>query len=107
MKRSMIALGSAGAITLALGGYAVGATRHDGASERSATCEQANQDFEKRAGQFRKQKQRAAHDDEYFNSISREMESTRVKAQLDRGAESDMLRCRDSCDSGVSAATPI
>ncbi|MET8102845.1 hypothetical protein ABZV29_41535 [Streptomyces sp. NPDC005236] len=57
MKRSMIALVSAGAITVALGGYAVGATRHDGASEQSARCEQTHQEFEARVGQFRKQKQ--------------------------------------------------
>jgi hypothetical protein len=56
MKRSMIALVSAGAITLALGGYAVGATRH----EQSTRCEQTNQDFETRAGQFRRQQQRIA-----------------------------------------------
>ncbi|MFB7248695.1 hypothetical protein ACFCYX_40435 [Streptomyces populi] len=60
MKRSMIALVSAGAITIALGGYAVGATQHDDASEQSTTCAQANQDFEARAGQFRKQQQRIA-----------------------------------------------
>ncbi|MGW3337748.1 hypothetical protein ACWDCL_09740 [Streptomyces sp. NPDC001009] len=77
MKRSMIALVSAGAITVALGGYAVGATRHDSASERSATCEQANQEFEKRAGQLRKLKHQPG--DEYLNSISGEMEPTRVK----------------------------
>ncbi|MFE2535482.1 hypothetical protein [Streptomyces sp. NPDC059371] len=81
MKRSMIALVSAGAITLASGGYAVGAMRHDGASERSATCEQANQDFEKRAEQFRKHKQRKSRDAEYSDSVSAswEMESTKVK----------------------------
>ncbi|MFJ9814058.1 hypothetical protein ACIRU3_02085 [Streptomyces sp. NPDC101151] len=79
MKRSMIALVSAGAITLALGGYAVGATRHDSAAERSATCEQANQDFEKRAGQLRKQKQRESHDDDYLNSMSADVTTTRVK----------------------------
>ncbi|MGW1064384.1 hypothetical protein ACWD4F_07715 [Streptomyces aureus] len=60
MKRSMIALVSAGAITIALGGYAVGATQHDGASEQSTTCAQANQEFEARASQFRKQQQRIA-----------------------------------------------
>ncbi|MFD5816096.1 hypothetical protein [Streptomyces sp. NPDC127038] len=60
MKRSMIALVSAGAITVALGGYAVGATRHDGAAERSAGCERTNQVFEARARQFRKQEQRIA-----------------------------------------------
>ncbi|MFI0966612.1 hypothetical protein ACH4S8_35320 [Streptomyces sp. NPDC021080] len=60
MKRSMIALVSAGAITLALGGYAVGATPDDGASEQSTRCEQTKQDFEVRAGQFRKQQQRIA-----------------------------------------------
>ncbi|WP_329294249.1 hypothetical protein [Streptomyces sp. NBC_01455] len=51
MKRSMIPPAGAGAVTLALGGYAVGATRHGGGSERSATCEQANQEFTTRAGQ--------------------------------------------------------
>ncbi|MGW1068058.1 hypothetical protein ACWD4F_26465 [Streptomyces aureus] len=60
MKRSMIALVSAGAITVALGGYAVGATQHDDASKQSTTCGQANQEFEARAGQFRKQQQRIA-----------------------------------------------
>ncbi|MFF2363982.1 hypothetical protein ACFVU0_14920 [Streptomyces sp. NPDC058122] len=60
MKRSMIALVSAGAITVALGSYAVGATRHDNASEQSTRCEQTNQDFEARVGQFRKQQQRIA-----------------------------------------------
>ncbi|MFF4845586.1 hypothetical protein [Streptomyces collinus] len=60
MKRSMVALVSAGAITVALGGYAVGAAQHDGASEQSTTCAQANQEFEARAGQFRKQQQRIA-----------------------------------------------
>ncbi|MEV5802243.1 hypothetical protein [Streptomyces collinus] len=58
MKRSMIALVSAGAITVALGGYAVGATQHNGASKQSTRCEQTNQDFEARASQFRKQQQR-------------------------------------------------
>ncbi|MET8099302.1 hypothetical protein ABZV29_22970 [Streptomyces sp. NPDC005236] len=77
MKRWITALVSAGAITVALGGYAVGATRHDSASERSATCEQANQDFEKRAAQLRKLKQRPA--DDYLNSISGYMEPTRVQ----------------------------
>ncbi|WP_328446815.1 hypothetical protein OG780_10140 [Streptomyces sp. NBC_00386] len=62
MKRSMIALVSAGAITLALSGYAVGATRHDGTFEQSTRCEQANQEFEARAGQFRKQQQRFARE---------------------------------------------
>ncbi|MGW3912415.1 hypothetical protein ACWEBX_12965 [Streptomyces sp. NPDC005070] len=60
MKRLMIALVSAGAITVALGGYAVGATQHDGASEQSTRCEQTSQDFDARAGQFRKQQQRIA-----------------------------------------------
>ncbi|MGW1067599.1 hypothetical protein ACWD4F_24145 [Streptomyces aureus] len=58
MKRSMIALVSAGAITIALSGYAVGATRHDSASGQSTRCEQANQDFEARASQLRKHQQR-------------------------------------------------
>ncbi|MGW6485581.1 hypothetical protein [Streptomyces sp. NPDC055056] len=60
MKCSMIALVSAGAITVALGGYAVGATQHDGAFEQSTRCEQTSQDFDARAGQFRKQQQRIA-----------------------------------------------
>lgn len=77
----MVALVSAGAITLASGGYAVGAMRHDGASGRSATCEQANQDFEKRAGQFRRHEQRVSRDANYSNSVSASwaMESTKVK----------------------------
>ncbi|MFD8153895.1 hypothetical protein ACFV28_24505 [Streptomyces sp. NPDC059720] len=81
MKRSVIALVSAGAVTLVLGGYAVGATRHDGASERSATCQQANEDFEKRAGQFRKHKQRESRDADYADSVSASwaVESTKVK----------------------------
>ncbi|MFD5517858.1 hypothetical protein [Streptomyces sp. NPDC127066] len=58
----MIALVGAGAITLALSGYAVGATRHDGASERSTTCAQANQEFEARTDRFRKQSQRIARE---------------------------------------------
>ncbi|MGW3629701.1 hypothetical protein ACWD7F_05995 [Streptomyces sp. NPDC005122] len=76
----MIALVSAGAITLASGGYAVGAMRHDGASERTATCEQADQDFEKRADQFRKHRQRESRDAEYSDSVSGwAMESTKAK----------------------------
>ncbi|MFI6354234.1 hypothetical protein ACIBJF_16615 [Streptomyces sp. NPDC050743] len=63
----MIALVSAGAITLAAGGYAVGATRHDSASERSATCQQAGTDFGKRARQLRTQKKREAHEKNYLN----------------------------------------
>ncbi|MFG2452347.1 hypothetical protein ACGFSG_23475 [Streptomyces sp. NPDC048512] len=54
MKRSMIALLGAAAMTVALGGYAVGATLHDSGSERSARCEQAARDFTARAGQVRK-----------------------------------------------------
>ncbi|MEU1601538.1 hypothetical protein ABZ468_55140 [Streptomyces sp. NPDC005708] len=79
MKRSMIALVSAGAITLTAGGYAVGATRHDSASEQSATCQQASNDFGKRASQLRKQKKREAHDEDYLNSINAYAESAQVQ----------------------------
>ncbi|WP_217546026.1 hypothetical protein [Streptomyces sp. GbtcB6] len=75
----MIALVSAGAITLAIGGYAVGATRTDGASVRSATCEQANKEFTRRAGQVRKQKEREFHDEDFLNSVNPDMESAQVK----------------------------
>ncbi|WSA81579.1 hypothetical protein OG930_42220 [Streptomyces sp. NBC_01799] len=79
MKRSMIALVSAGAVTLAIGGYAVGAARHDGASERSATCEQANQEFTTRAGQLRQQQQRAPYDDDELDSMQSDLDATQVK----------------------------
>lgn len=75
----MIALVSAGAMTLAIGGYAVGATRHDDASERSTTCEQANQEFKTRAGQLRMQKQRPPYDDEDLDSVQLELNATQVK----------------------------
>ncbi|MEU4108325.1 hypothetical protein ACGFYT_00675 [Streptomyces sp. NPDC048208] len=78
MKRSMIALFSAGAIILAAGGYAVGATRHDSASEQSAVCRQASSDFGKRASQLRKQKEREAQDEDYANSINWHAESAQV-----------------------------
>ncbi|WP_329165601.1 hypothetical protein OHB49_38905 [Streptomyces sp. NBC_01717] len=55
MRRSLIALTSAGAIALVMGGYAVGAAEHDSTSERSTTCEQAKREFETRAGQIRRQ----------------------------------------------------
>ncbi|MET9890867.1 hypothetical protein ABZZ47_11715 [Streptomyces sp. NPDC006465] len=77
MKRSMIALVSAGVITLAVSGYAVGAARHDGTSEQSTTCEQAKQDFAKRAGQFRKQKHREALGGETLRQS--EIDAARVK----------------------------
>ncbi|MGW0964624.1 hypothetical protein [Streptomyces sp. NPDC002516] len=77
MKRSMIALVSAGAITLPLGGYAAGATWHDGASGQSATCAQANQDFEARAGQYRKQQQRIAQGNDTTRQY--EIASARLK----------------------------
>lgn len=55
MKRSMIALLGAAAMTVAVGGYAAGATLHDSGSDRSARCEQAARDFDARAGQVRRQ----------------------------------------------------
>ncbi|MFI9808366.1 hypothetical protein ACIHEJ_29035 [Streptomyces sp. NPDC052301] len=79
MKRSVIALVSAGAFTLAAGGYAVGAARHDSASEQSATCRQAGDDFGKRAIQLRKQKKREAHDEDYLNSMNTHAESAHVQ----------------------------
>ncbi|WP_333774354.1 hypothetical protein [Streptomyces sp. IBSBF 3136] len=79
MKRSMIALASAGAVTLAAGGYAVGATRHDSASEQSATCQQASNDFGKRADQLREQKKREARDEGYLNSVNANAESAQVQ----------------------------
>ncbi|WP_319461939.1 hypothetical protein [Micromonospora sp. RTP1Z1] len=57
MRRSMIALVSAGAVALAVGGYAVGASGHGGATKQSAMCEQAEQEFASRASQLRKQMQ--------------------------------------------------
>ncbi|MGW7608010.1 hypothetical protein ACWGKW_12185 [Streptomyces sp. NPDC054766] len=80
MKRSMIALVGAGAITLALSGYTVGSTRHDDAPKRSATCEQAGQEFKARADQLRKQQQREAPDDhEDLGSIQSDLNATQVK----------------------------
>ncbi|WUD75597.1 hypothetical protein OG937_29855 [Streptomyces sp. NBC_00510] len=58
MRRSLIALGTAGAIALAVGGYAVGATQQSRAPEPSVTCEQPRQEFGARAAQIRKQLQR-------------------------------------------------
>ncbi|MGW2781186.1 hypothetical protein ACWC3X_08030 [Streptomyces populi] len=77
MKRSMIALVSAGAITVALGGYAVGATQHDDAPAQSTTCVQANQDFEARASQYRKQQQRIAQGNDTTRQY--EIASARLK----------------------------
>jgi len=51
----MIALVGAGAIALAVGGYAVGATRPGDSSAQSAKCESAKREFETRAAQIRKQ----------------------------------------------------
>ncbi|MFF7473232.1 hypothetical protein [Streptomyces sp. NPDC008092] len=79
MKRSMIALVGAGAITLAVGGYAVGATRDDGGSGRSAACVQAKKEFGERAGRLREQKKREFHDEDYLNSVNSDMESVQVK----------------------------
>ncbi|MEV5145505.1 hypothetical protein [Streptomyces sp. NPDC052727] len=79
MKRSMIALASAGAVTLAAGGYAVGATRHDSTSEQSATCRQASNDFGKRADQLREQKKREARDEDYLNSVNAYAESAQLQ----------------------------
>ncbi|PWU52106.1 hypothetical protein DLE60_17320 [Micromonospora globispora] len=53
----MIALVSAGAVALAVGGYAIGAAGHRGVTKRPAMCEQAEQEFASRAGQLRKQMQ--------------------------------------------------
>ncbi|GAA4572129.1 hypothetical protein GCM10023176_34390 [Micromonospora coerulea] len=53
----MIALVSAGAVALAGGGYAIGAVSHRGTNKQSAVCDQAEQEFESRAGQLRKQVQ--------------------------------------------------
>ncbi|MFJ7149596.1 hypothetical protein ACIQVT_15535 [Streptomyces sp. NPDC100445] len=74
----MIALVGAGAVTLAAGGYAVGATRHDSASEQSAVCRQAGNDFGKRASRLRKQKEREAHGEDYTNSMNWHAESAQV-----------------------------
>ncbi|MGW4914548.1 hypothetical protein [Streptomyces sp. NPDC004270] len=79
MKRSMIALVSAGVFTLTIGGYAIGATEHDSASEQSAACRQAGDDFVKQAGQLRKQKEREAKDEDYLNSINAYAESAQVQ----------------------------
>ncbi|MFK0281988.1 hypothetical protein ACIQVL_16165 [Streptomyces sp. NPDC090499] len=79
MKRSMIALVSAGAITLAVGGYAVGATRDGGGAGRSATCTQAEKEFTGRAGRLREQMEREFRDEDYSDSINPDMESTQVK----------------------------
>ncbi|MGY5013299.1 hypothetical protein ACWCY6_35325 [Streptomyces sp. 900105755] len=55
MRRSVIALLSAGAaVVLAGGGYAIGEGGHDGAI---ATCEQTTQEFAKRADLLKKQVQ--------------------------------------------------
>ncbi|MET8330116.1 hypothetical protein [Streptomyces sp. NPDC005181] len=74
----MIALTSAGAIALAMGGYAVGATQHDSASERSATCGQAKREFETRAGQIRRELRRESQEGE-TDSRQITMDATRVK----------------------------
>jgi hypothetical protein len=55
MKHSMIALVSAGAIALTVGGYTVGSTRLGDSSEPSAKCESVKREFETRAAQIRKQ----------------------------------------------------
>ncbi|MET8287047.1 hypothetical protein ACGFWD_37620 [Streptomyces sp. NPDC048448] len=78
MKRSMIAPACAGAVTLALGGYVVGATRHGGGPERSATCEQANHEFTTRAGQYRKHQQLVSFDDDDVD-VQSDLDATQVK----------------------------
>ncbi|MEU0831391.1 hypothetical protein [Streptomyces sp. NPDC005969] len=60
----MIALTSAGAIALVMGGYAAGAAQYDSVSGRSATCEQAKREFETRAGQIRRQLRRESQEGE-------------------------------------------
>ena len=55
MRRSVIALLSAGAVVLAGSGYAVGAGHRHGAAEQSAKCEQPTREFAKRADRLRKQ----------------------------------------------------
>ncbi|MFJ8488673.1 hypothetical protein ACIRBZ_09915 [Streptomyces sp. NPDC094038] len=81
MKRSVIALVGAGAIVLAVGGYAVGTTRDGGASGsgRSAACAQAEKEFTGRAGRLREQMEREYRDEDYANSINPDMESTQVR----------------------------
>jgi len=63
---------------LSVGGYAIGATRHDGASGRSTTCEQAKQEFKTPVGQIRKQLRR---DTQATETDSRQItiETTRVE----------------------------
>jgi len=51
----MIALVGAGAIALAVGGYAVGSTRPGDSSAVSVKCESTKGEFETRAAQIRKQ----------------------------------------------------
>ncbi|MEU9340648.1 hypothetical protein AB0D74_05420 [Streptomyces sp. NPDC048278] len=79
MKRSMIALVGAGAITLAVGGYAVGATRDGGGSGRSAACAQVEKEFTGRAGRLREQMEREYRDEDYADSVNADMESTQVR----------------------------
>ncbi|MFC8256290.1 hypothetical protein ACFUNF_01150 [Streptomyces sp. NPDC057291] len=78
MRRSLIALTSAGAIALAMGGYAVGATQHDSVSGQSAVCEQAKREFETRAGQIRRQLRRESQEGE-TDSRQSTMDATRAK----------------------------
>ncbi|MFB7310609.1 hypothetical protein [Streptomyces sp. NPDC056192] len=78
MRRSLIALTSAGAIALGMGGYAVGAAQHDSVSGRSATCEQAKREFETRAGQIRKQLRRESQEGE-TDSRQSTVDATRAK----------------------------
>ncbi|MEU1618324.1 hypothetical protein ABZ479_13635 [Streptomyces sp. NPDC005722] len=79
MRRSLIALGAAGAITLAVGGFAVGAARQDGLSSgRSATCEQPRQEFGTRARQIRKQVRQEVADGE-VDAQQSTLDRTRAK----------------------------
>ena len=78
MRRSLIALTGAGAIALGMGGYAVGAAQHDRVSGRSATCEQAKREFEKRAGQIRRQLRRESQEGE-TDSRQSTVDATRAK----------------------------
>ncbi|MEV5790028.1 hypothetical protein [Streptomyces sp. NPDC052192] len=78
MKRSMIALLGAAAMTVAIGGYAVGVTRHDTGSERSASCARTGRDFADRAAQLRKQL-RETDGDETALTARAAFATTRVK----------------------------
>lgn len=64
MKPSLIALAAAAALALAASGYALGATQHDGAAERSPTCRQAEHEFGIRVDQMHRQMRLESHAEE-------------------------------------------